>query len=355
MNVLNVILAANSSLYTPILLAKAAKINETCKEMKLVLAKSKREPKDVDPFIDCVLSQADNRERMLVGIGDPMRITALNKTTSRYSEPRVIGNLINKMCYWLIDGRDHGSSSLEWESVFAKVFVPPKGMTGFTVPCHDYKVRTGKDPKHITDVLCARLDPNNERALYEKLHTELKANNLTVKKPFAFITTNPLHVFHGQKSTLPYEVVHYFPDNKDAFCNVVMTGLIIAKDRPRSSQKAFDKAIKEFREGVRLAIAYIKYDYRLAAYTLFKSFGDEKFILDRDQNSVHPFVGSLPELIAIINTISAYEIYTEDLSLTKSQWEKTKIIRQSVEPLLGEREKKRSAATLSDEYCYFSD
>jgi hypothetical protein len=62
-----IILAANSPLYAPVLLAQAERMNRMCTQMKLEVAKypsSLAAPHKIDPFIDRLLSQADVNEEI---------------------------------------------------------------------------------------------------------------------------------------------------------------------------------------------------------------------------------------------------------------------------------------------------
>src|SRR5258706_15141056 len=105
---IKVFLAANSPLYAALFLAKAEKINATWEHTSLVLSKppiSFKSPSAVDPLIEDVLSEDNLAREIRIGIGDPMRIASLPEPGNRYAEPRVIGNLIQRMCFWLVDHR----------------------------------------------------------------------------------------------------------------------------------------------------------------------------------------------------------------------------------------------------------
>jgi hypothetical protein len=344
-----IVLAANSPLYAPIFLAQAESVNGVCSQMKLELAKYpstfRRGAADVDPFIDRLLSEANVNAEILIGIGDPMRITAVPKT-KRYVKPKIAGSLIHKMCYWLVNHRAY--KNVDWEDAFEFVLVHPKGMSGFTVPYCDYAYRNStNDFTPLKGRLIDDVDPNNERQFYDQVYGAIKSKN---RKPsLAFITTNPLHASDGCRFAIEYELVRAFA-SEDRFQDVIMTGIIV----PEEQYEIEASTIEEFKMGIITAIQYILNDPGLAAYRLYRGFEEGKVsIRDSENNKVKPFFAtwSIAELKETLASLERYAAYNPSGTITPAQWKKTKEMRATVEPLLDEMERKRSVAELTDDYC----
>lgn len=366
-----IVLAANSPLYAPVLLANAEGFNKTCSGMKLEIAKypiSNEDPIKMDPFIDRLLSQTRVDKEILIGIGDPMRMTAVSKDNKRHAEAKVVGTLIDKMCYWLVDHRYNFTE--KWEDLFHKLLVHPKGMAGYTVPSFDFIIRNSgaecsslleDEHEHsnvspaseiyagIGDILIDSLDPNNEREIYDALNTELARLSQKPSKPLAFITTNPLHITAAMEFAEKYSVARKFYEGAH-LRNIIMTAIITA----RQIDEEEGEAISRFKEGVINAIAYIHDSPALAAYHLYQAYETGKLrIVASDGSVIKPFFASwrLTDLESALVTLTNIPAYNHDLKTSQAQWERTKRMRSIVEPLLDDEEKARKAETLTERNC----
>jgi len=357
-----VVLATNSPLYAPILLAQAERINSTCAKMRLELAAYPSSfrvgPNDVDPFIDRILSQKNVDTEILFGIGDPMRITAVPVGLGKHAHPKIIGGLLQKMCYWLVDSREFTPSRNGWEDAFERVLVHPRGMTGFTVPCYDFHVRSpSANLPQFVERLLDDTDPNDERGCYDRLNFGVQNAKKSVSKPFAFVTMNPLHASQASAFAKNYTMVKSFIE-QEHFCDAIMTGIIVARDIADSQGGLEQVLIGEFKEGIATAIEYILNDPFLAACRLWRAQEEGKVkIYDGDGLLVPPFFvewspDDLAEALRILSKARAFNL-SPTLSIKKSQWEKTKIMRGVVEPVLTDMEKRQSVNELAEDACEY--
>jgi hypothetical protein len=182
---LTITLALNSPLYAPILLAKCLG-NKTCREMRIEVTKYSHAfiVKHIgpDPFVFNVLHTREGHrdEGIIIGVGDPMRITAVPRKVREYSEPLIIGNLVKKMCYWIVDsdvGSGDGNELADsdgdfyWSNRFQGLLVHPSGMTGYTVPIYDYCTKFNCVPKDDENLkrIIHPISPNYERTWYDGL------------------------------------------------------------------------------------------------------------------------------------------------------------------------------------------
>jgi hypothetical protein len=319
-------------------------------------------PSDVDPFIDRILSQTNVDTEILLGIGDPMRITAVPSKGGKYAQPKVIGGLLQKMCYWLVDGRAFKNSHNPWEDEFERVLVHPKGMTGFTVPCYDYHIRTtSTNLTQFVQRLLDDTDPNDERGCYDRLNLAIQKRRTALSKPLtkplAFVTMNPLHASDASAFARNYTMVTPFVEQTH-FRDAIMTGIIVARDIAHSNGGLEEKTIREFKEGVATAIEYILHDPLLAAYRLWRAHDtDAVIIYDGDGGRVPPFfaqwsIRDLGEALRILTKLQAFNT-SPDLNIKKTQWEKTKNMRQVVEPVLTDIEKRRCVIDLDEDACEY--
>ncbi len=317
-----------------------------------------RSPTDVDPFIDRILSQTNVDTEILIGIGDPMRITAVPQDRGKYAEPKVIGGMLQKMCYWLVDRRDFKNGGNGWEEAFERVLVHPKGMTGFTVPCYDYYIRTkATDLSTFTQRLWDDTDPNDERGGYDRINSMLTKEQKPPRKPLAFITMNPLHASEAASFARDYTMVRPFIDQPH-FSDAVMTGIIVATDIANAAASHEGRAIHEFKEGVATAIEYILHDPLLSAYRLYRAHEKDRIKIYNPMNDlVHPFFRnwSPQELAEALRILKKFEAFNPSptLGIKAVQWQKTKAMREIVEPVLTDMEKRRSVKTLTDAACLY--
>lgn len=362
-----VVLALNAPFYAPILLAKTLAINPTCGQMELEIAgfppSFDAESTAVDPFISRVFSQ--HQERILIGIGDPMRITAIPRYENHYVIPKVIGSLIHKMCYWLVDHRFYDIQNNQWEEVFERILVHPRGMTGFTVPCYDYHLRNGVEATDLKNKLESlifdKINPNNERHHYDNICKAVQEKRVDGLKDFAFITTNPLHAIETTRFGSDYTLIRAFAKENE-FCDVVQTGILTDAALISNPYSMEAQVIEEFKHGVITAINHINDNPHRAAYYLFRANEKHELLLRQaDGSIVKPYFDSWkPEkavpryLAASLEILSTQNlsVYTPSLEITPEQWSKTQKMRTIVEGMLPTFELRNKAVDLAyEQYC----
>jgi hypothetical protein len=357
-----VVLATNSPLYAPILLAQVQARNQTCAKMKLELARYPsafvRASTDVDPFIDRVLSQADVDKTILIGIGDPMRVTAVPSQQRKFARAKIVGGLLQRMCYWLVDSREFDGEVDRWEDAFERILVHPPGMTGFTVPCYDYYIRTQQeDLAPFIRRLFDDMDPNDESGVYDRFRTKLSTAKPEAR-PLAFVTMNPLHASRASSFAGQYTLVRSFVE-QEHFRDAIMTALIVARDVAESTGSREVQALEEFSCGVARAVDSILNDPERSASQLWYALeSNDVVIRDSDGLRVMPFFESWgPTALAeALRTLANTGALNEDdgLRITHKQWETTKAMRRVVEPFLPAMERKVAVGQLPQDVCNVS-
>ncbi len=142
-----VLLPGQVPLYAPVFLAKALNLHcawhgvdleyQRPEWMKRVM----RQPntRSSEPLLDEMLDRATRRA--LLAFCDPMRIRYTTPAASAlYYSPVVVGPVVCKLCYWLIDGAgsaaDGSGSAGNGEQAIkrmVRLIVPPRGTTGFAL------------------------------------------------------------------------------------------------------------------------------------------------------------------------------------------------------------------------------
>lgn len=298
-------LAVPSVLYAPLYLAKTlARTAETREQFAIfqhVEFDYAGKPFDshtaVDELILPVLRARElsiNRPAPILAVGDPTRIaSALSIET--LDQPYVVGGLITKMCYWLMDGR--ADSGFNKHEEFEEVVVHPQGMTGYSL----FKYET-QEHRTLDGAQAVACYPGDELRVYSArtfcerdykraAHRYFRARGKTLEPgrlPSAFLTTDPaiaMRAWHGRR----WRVIRaYGRDSREEFQNVLMTGLITGQDLYGKARR--QRQIDAIIAGIAEAIAIIKCDEFLAASCLL-SYSDQRIDFgesyDVDQLALH--------------------------------------------------------------------
>lgn len=304
-----VLLAVNSPIYAPIVLAKALPL-EGAGTVELQLAappsRGRRVGERIDALVQQCLSLTGIRERTIIGVGDPMRLAAV-KGLDAMSEPLLLGSLITKMCYWIIHAREdrkHGEATT-WDQKFEAVIAHPIGMTGFTVPFYDLKAQLN-NPEPKKKLVTHGSDPNNEVPVFEGVRALWKKREARNRLPPALVTTNPYYATQASSDNSRLDVARAYP-GKAPFDNVVMTGMFVAAEGYEGSRAI---VVSKFMEATSKAIAIIKEDPTYAACMIWAGF-------QRDRELIRggvPFFG-LPSPMALaqcLRELAARGVYNTD-------------------------------------------
>lgn len=329
---LKVYTAVDTMLYSPVFLA-------LCVEPALRHHVELRSVASKAADVDQLLRSVGDLGEWAIGVGDPMRLTAF----SHPEEFDVLGVLIDKMCFWVVDHDYDG----EWFSM-DKFVVHPRGMTAFTVAAHQLakRCRLKLDSSDINEVHDAiekindklydhNVDPNNEFETYRSLKEGGAAadgrRGVAPGVNAAFITANPL--LH--QSNPGHGLRNLYCFMKD-YSDVVMTALI-----GRKQAKKHERELRgEFVKVVAYACGKIKSDPAFCAELLWNSW-----------SKVHPSHETSPagyatpeDLAESLAVLGEKEIYNQDAALLVpwANVERTCDIRSYIEPLLRKDQRQSS-------------
>ena len=315
-----VILAADTPLYAPALLAKAERINTACARMRFRISRTPRfhgdTRDDYDPFVHDVLSEASAREHVVLGIGDPMRITAV---PDGYADrPFVVGTMIKRMCYWVVDRRRRCNDNDGLSATYSHLLVHPLGMTGFAVAYCDEKNKSGNDDKTLTTFLVDKAIPGHEERIYTKVSRKLQRS-----QPPAFITADPLVDDYGRRDDDNLSNVRsYLRSTDPALVGAIMTGFITGQELYQRENAIIDEIL----HGIRCAIELIEDSPVLAAAQLYKRAHTIEL------NFSH--MNEPARLIRALEIIAGRDAYELRDAVDNSAWEKSIALRKQVEHLL---------------------
>jgi hypothetical protein len=272
-----ILLAVNSPIFAPIVLAKALNL-EGLGTIELSVAGTERDYNKasnvrIDPLVRQVLLKRPAMARPIVGVGDPMRLASLAANEAGYLEPVILGSLITKMCYWILhDIRKHDHLGCKvWEKHYGGLITHPKGMTGYTVPLYDLRTR-GVGVNDATSLLHGDFtDPDDEFAFYSQVRRLWSEDGPAGSNPPAFITTNPLHASRAGVNGSRFTMIKEYP-TEPGFDKVVMSALFAAGPAVEGHAKAL---VRSLLNAIPQAIQIIRASSDFATYHIVEAFNRE--------------------------------------------------------------------------------
>lgn len=261
---ITIVLAAPSPLYAPLYLAKQQRIRRIFDLVDFVYADSLGSTShDVsDPLFHKLLTKVGSH-KCLISVGDPMRLIDL-KPQDGWDEPLVIGGMLRRMCYWVINGESSFSpkNGDVFPTHFSRLIVHPRRMTGYALAYYEMKmIQNIQDEDSIRKFLFDDTDPGYEKLWYESLKSKYSR---TLGKPLAYLTTNPIEALHANAERHLKRVFLH----DDRFDNVIMTGFITGKHIYRENKSDIDEVMDGVKEAIddirnmpnRAASELVKYD-----------------------------------------------------------------------------------------------
>lgn len=195
-----VLLPGQVSLYAPVFLAKALNLHYAWHGVDLEYQRpewTKRvmgqpHTRSSDPLLDELLDHAT--PAALLAFCDPMRIRYTTPPSSLiYDRHVVVGPVVRKLCYWLIDGAgsaaDGSGSGEEAIKHMVRLIVPPEGTTGFALALTVVRRVLNTEPKGLK--MLFEVPEIGREAEYHRLFPRRLANKV------AYFTPDPRQAVEG--------------------------------------------------------------------------------------------------------------------------------------------------------------
>lgn len=332
-----VVLAAESILYSPLLLAAAGELLASGIRCEIQVARPTPDAKASKVFIDHVfgrslLEKHIYEDRIVIGVADPMRLSSISPNSldhGPYVKAAIAGTLVHKMCFWLVDSKRELVKS--WEEEFEKILTHPLGWTGWTLAYYELRNAKKLPVDQILNKLESVPNPNEEFRLY-KSHAE-KGEKV------AFLTPNPRFAHEGLQGKDDLHTHHRFHLDYNQH---VMTALVVPDDYMNPEHWAYP-TIDRFRRAVANAIRYVMTDTAGAAAMLshYLAFGSSVF----GRELSRPFgLQSLKDLRPALRFLATADPYNrnQDLRVPSRTVDRTLELRRVFEEALHDVKAMRS-------------
>lgn len=370
-----ILLALNSPLYAPLLYAIARgrrhRQSSAAQYFSVALATphAGATPSSPGKAEDSLLFEVLHRNGSIgltIGVCDPMRLCSVG-VAAALDRPRILGTLINKMCFWVFD--TIYNEEVPWYQAFNHVIVHPVGFTGYTAAAYDLLQSSvdasnpGEGPQRSSQaaprfptILKPTNDPNHEKRAYDEvLLSSLKSRKKDVRP--AFISTNPVHAVNKNdpdhsmfSSFLSASAQNRSP--RPEFQNVAMTSLIVAARH--LDETGTYQFLADFREEISEATRDLYNNPEAAAIDISFYLKDHS-LGNTDEGTQYLGASSRQKLASCLELLAESQAFNRDplMRISPQALQHTIAIRAAVSDLLGPLHRLRKPGSVG-EYFYES-
>ena len=299
-------------------------------DVDLTIASPTKPGHSSDPFADAVLSRDKNQGHMILGIGDPTRLTA-TEADHRHVTPRIAGTLIKKTCFWMLDEKPEPFE--KHTDKYVGIITHPAGFTAHAIVFH-HLLHKLKNAEAVKQRILQLAHPSLGMATaYDFFRRRWPAARRPEHR-IAYISDDPLEALAATGGASDKPLVHDYVTQCTE--DVVMTALIVGDADRWSQDSGYKSTAHEVIEALNTSLILLYERPEWWARTLHdqihrRGIGQGGQWLPRFARDWSP-----AELGRCARFLAEQKIYPADiLTVSKNAWEQTKLIRRSVEPHLG--------------------